>query len=44
MKGGLGVDQQLTLQGDGRTLLNRMRVKKFGLEVATLKETIRKLD
>jgi hypothetical protein len=44
MKGGLGVDQQLTLQSDGRTLLNRMRVKKFGLEVATLTETIRKLD
>jgi hypothetical protein len=44
MKGGFDVDQQLTLQSDGRTLLNRMQVKKFGVRVATLKETIRKLD
>jgi hypothetical protein len=44
MKGGFDVDQQLTLQGDRRTLLNRMQVKKFGVRVATLRETIRKLD
>jgi len=44
MKGGLGVRQQLTLQSDGRTLLNRLQVRKFGLPVATLEETIRKLD
>lgn len=41
---GLQVEQQLTLQRDGKPLLNRMRVRKFGLQVATLEETIRKLD
>lgn len=44
MKDGLQVEQQLALQGDGRTVLNRLDVKKFGLRVATLTETIRKLD
>jgi len=42
MKGGLEVRQQLALQSDGRTLLNRLSVRKFGLEVAHLDETIRK--
>lgn len=41
---GLGVHQQLALQSDGRTLLNRLEVEKFGLRVATLDESIRKLD
>ena len=44
MRGGLQVEQQLTLQNDGRTLLNRMRVEKFGIRVASVEETIRKLD
>ena len=44
MPGGLQVDQQLTLQSDGRTLLNRMRVEKFGIRVASVEETIRKTD
>jgi Protein of unknown function (DUF3833) len=44
MRGGLDVNQQLTLQGDGRTLLNRLQVKKFGVRVAVVEETIRKLD
>jgi hypothetical protein len=44
MPGGLKVDQQLTLQGDGRTLVNRLQVTKFGLRVATVNETISKLD
>ena len=44
MKGGLKVDQKLTLQSDGRTLLNRLKVEKFGVRVATVEETIRKLD
>jgi hypothetical protein len=43
MKGGLKVDQHLALQNDGRTVLNRLRVMKFGLQVAVLNETIRKL-
>jgi hypothetical protein len=42
MKGGLEVRQQLALQSDGRTVLNRLSVRKFGLEVAHLDETIRK--
>ncbi len=44
MKGGLKVDQQLALQSDGKTVLNRLEVRKFGVKVATLSETIRKLD
>lgn len=44
MKDGVQVEQQLALQADGRTVLNRLDVKKFGIRVATLNETIRKLD
>lgn len=44
MKNGLKVDQQLALQADGRTLLNRLSVRKFGVRVALLNETIRKLE
>ena len=44
MKNGFHVEQQLALQSDGRTVLNRLVVQKFGLHVATLEETIRKLD
>jgi hypothetical protein len=44
MKGGLDVSQQLALQPGGRTVLNRLTVTKFGIRVATLDETIRKLD
>jgi hypothetical protein len=44
MKGGLDVSQQLALQPGGRTVLNRLSVRKFGIRVATLDETIRKLD
>lgn len=42
MKGGLKVEQQLALQSDGNTILNRLEVHKFGVRVATLNETIRK--
>lgn len=44
MKDGLRVDQQLALQSDGRTVLNRLDVLMFGLRIATLHETIRKSD
>jgi hypothetical protein len=44
MKGGLDVEQWLTLQPGGRTLANRMTVRKFGMVVAALDETIRKAD
>lgn len=44
MDGGLGVEQQLALQSDGRTLLNRLQVEKFGVRVADLAEVIRKAE
>jgi len=44
MKHGLTVEQQLAEQPDGRTILNRLEVSKLGVRVATLHETIRKLD
>jgi hypothetical protein len=43
MKGGLDVEQHLAVQSDGRTVLNRLSVRKFGLRVAWLDETIRKV-
>lgn len=43
MKGRLGVEQWIYLQPDGRSALNRMVVRKFGIPVATLRETIRKV-
>lgn len=43
-KAGFNVNQQLVLQSDGTTILNRLRAHKFGVPVATLNETIRKLD
>ena len=42
-KDNLDFDQQLTPAGP-RTVNNRMRVKRFGIVVARLEETIRKLD
>ena len=42
--GGFKVEQQLALQADKRTLLNRLEVKKYGVRVATLRETIRKSE
>ncbi|GLR48295.1 DUF3833 family protein [Sphingomonas astaxanthinifaciens] len=39
---GLSIHQQLALQADGRTILNRLEAYKFGIRVATLDETIRK--
>ena len=44
MRNGMAVDQTLALQADGRTLLNRLNVRRFGLQIARLDETIRKLD
>ena len=44
LRGGLTAQQWLVLQPGGRTALNRMRVFKLGLPVATLRETIRKVD
>ena len=43
-RAGFTIEQQLVLQKDGKTILNRLRALKFGIPVATLNETIRKLD
>lgn len=42
-EGGMKVSQVLTLSADGRSLSNTMKVRKFGILVATVAETIRKL-
>lgn len=42
--GGFRVDQRLVLAPDGRSARNRLTAKRFGVTVATLDETIRKLD
>lgn len=44
LRGGLLVDQWLTLAPDGRSARNILRVRKFGLTVGALDETIRRLD
>ena len=44
MKGGFDAEQWLTLSPDGRSATNRMTVSKFGVRVATIDETIRKVD
>jgi hypothetical protein len=44
MRHGLLVEQQLAQQSDGRTVLNSLAVHKFGARVATLNETIRRVD
>jgi len=44
MKGGLDIIQTMTLQGDGRSVANHVTAKKFGLTVAHVDGTVRKLD
>jgi hypothetical protein len=44
MKGGLKVRQEMELQSDGRTLTNRVQVRKFGLKFASVEGRIRKVD
>ena len=39
---GMGVAQTVTLAPDGRSARNRMKIRKFGLTVATIDETIRR--
>lgn len=43
MKDGLSVAQTLELQPGGRRIANRMAVRKYGIPVARLTETIRKI-
>lgn len=44
MNGGFRTDQWLTLSPDGRSAANLLTAKRFGVTVARLDETIRKLD
>ena len=44
MKGGMKAEQVLTLQPGGRSLINRMTVRKFGIPVAHVREVITKVD
>ncbi len=44
MKGGLNAEQVLTIQPGGRSLVNRMTVRKFGIVVAHVNEVITKGD
>ncbi|UUR09131.1 DUF3833 family protein [Sphingomonas glaciei] len=39
---GMKIRQQLALQPDGRTILNRLEAFKYGIRLAVLNETIRK--
>ncbi len=43
MKGGLTAEQWLYLQPGGQTALNRMTIAKWGMRVAALEETIRRV-
>ena len=44
MRGGLAVEQWLTLSPDGRRASNLMRIRALGLVVAILAEDIRRID
>ena len=44
MNGGLKAEQVLTIQPGGRSLVNRMTVRKFGIVVAHVSEVITKGD
>ena len=43
MRGGLRVDQVLTMAAGGQSASNVMKISKFGMTVATLTETIRRV-
>ena len=43
MAGGFAVEQRLYLRPDGRVALNRLTVRKLGIVVAVLDETITKV-
>ena len=44
MADGPSVEQWIAIQPGGRTARNRMIFRKFGMKVATVEETIRRLD
>lgn len=41
--GGMSVSQVLTMAADGKSVHNAMKIRKFGIVVATMDETIRKV-
>ena len=41
---GASVEQRITLHPNGRTAANRMTFRRFGLNVATVEETIRRVE
>lgn len=43
-EGGVKIEQALYLAPDGRSAQNRTEIRKFGMTVGTVTETIRKLD
>jgi hypothetical protein len=44
VEGGVSVEQTITAPPGGRTAHNRMTFRRFGLSVATVEETIRRVD
>lgn len=44
MADGPSVEQWITIQPGGRSARNRMVIRKFGMKVASVEETIRKVD
>lgn len=44
MRGAMQAEQQITLSGDGRSARNILTVRRFGLTLAVLDETIRRRD
>ena len=44
MKGGLKAEHVMSLKPGGRTVINRMTIRKFGFAVAHVEEVITKLD
>jgi hypothetical protein len=44
VEGGASVEQWITLHPGGRTAANRMVFRKFGVKVATLESSIRRVD
>lgn len=44
LKGGLSVDQLMSFDPDGRSATNRITIRKLGVSVASINETIRKMD
>ncbi len=44
IQGGVSVEQWITLQPGGRSAHNRMVFRRFGFNVATMEETMRRVD